>query len=112
MLARTVYCWRCRTDVAMLDEDEWERVAPGLANPIEQIKSAVRERGMTLKDATHHGWSESALDEYFRITGCREPEVNKLFHHRLSLMGPPCRNCGKHLRTPRARLCVECGASN
>ena len=24
-------------------------------------------------------------------------------------LGPPCSKCGKPLRTPRARICVECG---
>jgi hypothetical protein len=43
-------------------------------------------------------------------TGFEERNPNALWHQRLSLLGPPCERCGKPLRTPVAKHCVECGA--
>ncbi len=49
------------------------------------------------------------LAEYERITGYHATNFNAVWHHRLSLLGDPCVNCGKPLRSPRARFCAACG---
>jgi hypothetical protein len=71
----------------MLDEKEWTTLRP--ASP--QAKLAI-------------------LDRYFELTGFRETNINAVWHHRLSLYGPPCEACGKPLRTPKASFCAACGA--
>jgi len=48
------------------------------------------------------------LAEYERITGYRETNPNAIYHHRLAMYGPPCKHCGKPLRTPQAKLCGSC----
>ncbi|MGF1628515.1 MAG: hypothetical protein ACFCUT_03520 [Kiloniellaceae bacterium] len=93
----------------MLDEDEWAQVQPLLANAIEQIKRYREIHGASLSEARAKGYGREALERYFQITGFRETNADALWHHRLSDFGPPCRACGKPLRTPRAKLCAECG---
>ena len=93
----------------MLDDEEWDEVHPHLTNAIEQIKRYRAEHGVSLNEARAKGYGREALERYFQITGFRETNPNALWHHRLSDLGPPCRACGKPLRTPRAKLCAECG---
>jgi hypothetical protein len=89
---KTLWCWRCKTDVTMLDDDEFKRVF-SLFNTEGHSQDQVFGR---------------ARDEYERITGVRETNPNAIHHHRLSLYGLPCANCRKPLRTPRANLCGFC----
>jgi CheY-like chemotaxis protein len=84
---RPLWCWRCKTEMPMLDEDEFERVM-----------------SYTSADDSFSGM----LAEYEQITGYRETNPNAIYHHRLSLYGPPCHYCEKPLRTPQAKLCGAC----
>lgn len=49
------------------------------------------------------------LDEFERLTGRRDLHPKQIIQHRLADYGPPCRNCGKPLRSPKAQKCFECG---
>jgi len=51
---------------------------------------------------------EHAVEAYRQITGEGETRFASLYHHRISLYGPPCCYCHKPLRTPRANLCGFC----
>jgi hypothetical protein len=68
------------------------------------------ERGFAVSSAREK-WKQEARTRYRQITGFDEPNPVAIWHHRLSLFGPPCNVCGKPLRTPRAKLCAECGNS-
>ena len=85
----------------MLDEAEWADVYRRLKDTPSSLKPKSPERAP---------FGRAALERYFEITGFRETNVAALGHHRLSLFGPPCGVCGKPLRTPRAKMCAECGA--
>lgn len=110
-MAQTIYCWRCQMDIPMLTDEEWQLIAPLLANPMARIKQYRENHKCSLADAAEKGWGEEALALYEQMTGLHETNPNALFHHRLSDFGPPCHACGKPLRTPKARICAACGAA-
>ncbi len=109
-MAKTLYCWRCKTELPMLEEHEWKELSPLLTDAIRQIKSYREEHGASIAEAHAKDFGQSALAKYFELTGFRETNPNALWHHRASLLGAPCTTCGKPLRTSRARFCAECGA--
>jgi hypothetical protein len=109
-MPHTLYCWRCRTDIPMLTEAEWAVISPELANGIEQIKFYREANNCSLAEARTKGFGRKALELYEEVTGYRETNADALFHHRLSIYGPPCGACGKPLRTPQASFCAACGA--
>ena len=94
----------------MLEEHEWEQVAPGLRNAIQQIKDYRERHSASLAEARERGFGQEALQRYFEMTGYKEVHPDNLWHHRAALFGPPCAACGKPLRTPKAKMCAECGA--
>lgn len=108
-MAKTLYCWRCRTEVPMLEDHEWDEIEPLLRGAIRQIKRYREEHGASLAEARKFGYGKEALERYFQITGFRETNADALWHHRWSDFGPPCKACGKPLRTPKAKLCAACG---
>src|SRR5258708_36544040 len=92
---KLLLCWRCKTEIPMLEDDEYRQV--------------MRLIGTGTEGDTWERRFDPMLREYERMTGFRETNHNAVFHHQLSLYGPPCSNCGKPLRTPQARFCVGCG---
>ena len=92
----TQWCWRCQRDVPMLDEPEWEAVAPLLGS-------------MTRLRPEPNVFTYMALARYTEITGQKETDLGMLLHHRAALYGPPCENCAKPLRSPQASFCAACG---
>jgi hypothetical protein len=108
-MSKILYCWRCRADIPMLNDREWEMVLPPLRNGLDQIRQYRHALGVSLTEAKDEVYGKGALKKYFEITGYRETNINALWHHRLGLFGPPCRACGKPLRTPRANMCAACG---
>jgi hypothetical protein len=102
------YCWRCGIDVPMLDEAEWAQVHRLLTDTIQNIQQYRRATGASLLDAKSQDWGRAARDKFLELTGFVETNENAVWHHRMSLFGPPCVHCGKLLRTKSARVCAEC----
>jgi hypothetical protein len=96
---KSLWCWRCKMNVPMLEEDEYRLV-------VSKHGQKVASSGMADRIGRFHG---PVLLEYERITGFHETNPNAVYHHRVSLYGPPCPNCTKPLSTPRAKFCAACG---
>lgn len=119
---RVLWCWRCRMEIPMLDDDEWavvhqahalsrtdparadalleaERIRRGLP-PVPPLPAAADPLGRAF---------QHAVQGYALFTGHTETVPSAIWHHVASLYGPPCEHCGKPLRTPRARWCPACG---
>ena len=52
---------------------------------------------------------QALVDYYKKLTGWDTTEPNAILHHRIAQYGPPCENCGKPYRTPKASFCAACG---
>ncbi|KRD73883.1 hypothetical protein ASE43_17540 [Lysobacter sp. Root983] len=109
-MPQDLYCWRCDRVLPMLTDEEWQSMEPLLMRVIEDVQRHRVITGDGLAAAMQSVDSLRALSFYERLTGFREANPNALWHHRASLYGPPCTNCGKPLRTPQASYCPACGA--
>lgn len=115
------WCWRCREEVPMLDDEEWAVIMRAHQHWNEPERSLAvinaerANRGLTpLKPEpaelhpTRHRY-QYLLAGYQLFTGVEESNPNVVWHHVRSLYGPACDACGKPLRTPKARVCAACG---
>jgi hypothetical protein len=107
---KMLWCWRCRAEMPMLDEDEFASVDA----LYRECMFASREFRQAHKPPSESGSIgerfASVRRRYEEITGMKDCHENAILHHRLALYGPPCGACGRPLRTPRARVCGSCMA--
>lgn len=108
-MPKVLYCWRCRREVAMLDEWEWSDIHSRITSYLKRIQEHRATNGSSLSDAKRDTDGSPVLERYFELTGRRETDIDAISHHRLSLHGAPCRSCGKPLRTASAMYCAACG---
>jgi len=105
------YCWRCDMIIPMLNEQEWEFMEPALRQAIIDIQEYRAANDCSLGEAAKKAHGQAALRLYHQLTGFNETNADAIWHHRLSIYGPPCHACGKPLRTPQASYCPACGAT-
>jgi len=109
-LAFRTYAFRIGKDADLLDEEEWSQVAPFLTDRFKWIRKYMKETGCTLEDARQfEPVGQSALDTYEEITGVRLDHPEQLWGLRMKDYGSLCPKCSRPFRTPKAKLCAECG---
>ena len=91
----------------MLDDQEWDSVAPLLSSHIKEVQR-LRKEGFTADEARDRA-SKHACKRFNQITGFQETNPQAIWHHRRSLYGRDCPRCGKPFRTVQAKFCAECG---
>jgi hypothetical protein len=52
---------------------------------------------------------QRAMDLFREMAGVAPKEPFTVLHHRRSLYGAPCPQCGKPFRSPRSAFCAACG---
>jgi hypothetical protein len=92
----------------MLDEDEFEPVLRAYLNGTRGVKLGRKLTGQPLTPEDEEKVWTDVASRHREITGVSSVDPREILHHRLSLLGPPCAQCGKELRSPRARKCTEC----
>ena len=104
---RVQWCWRCKAEVPMLDENEFASVAELHREAIRGAKEFQRF-GAPLEQASFDEHFRPVRLRYEQLTGMKDCHQNAIMHHRISMYGRPCESCGKPLRTPSAKLCGAC----
>jgi hypothetical protein len=107
---KTLWCWRCRREMPMLDELEYAEVFRLYGECARDIKEFRGRWSVSLADDGAREHFHPVRAWYARLTGISACDENAILHHRLSNFGGPCCACGKPLRSPRARRCAACGA--
>lgn len=105
-----LWCWRCKSEMPMLDEEEYAQIAALHCKTLQTVKEFRRKTAAALNSSNVKARFESVCAKYEELTGFNESNVNAIMHHRIALYGPPCHICGKPLRTPTAKLCGNCMA--
>ena len=91
-----------------LDEAEWAQVAPLSVADKEAIVEYRKTHGASVKDA-RAVVRGPAVQKFEELTGYEGIHFDIIHHHRLSDWGPECPKCDHLLRTPKAKLCPNCG---
>src|SRR5687768_1812322 len=68
LMAKILYCWRCRLDVAMLDEGEWADLHPYLTKFLENVQEYRAVHGASLSEAKREIDADPVLQRYFELT--------------------------------------------
>jgi hypothetical protein len=96
---KNLWCWRCKMEVPMLDEEEYK-----VASKLYREGFETGKCSMTRKKRF-----KNLLIYYKELTGFEANNPNSIMHHRISLYGSECENCSKPYRTAKASLCAACG---
>lgn len=106
---KILWCWRCKMELPMLDEDEFAVINGLYSEAFTRTKEFREKHRLRLDECPMEELFRPVREAYQQITGVFESNHLAIMHHRISLYGEPCKNCGKPLRTPRAAFCAACG---
>src|SRR4051794_20564619 len=102
-----LWCWRCEAKVPMLDEGEFDEISKLYSECAHQAKQCRLRTNASIEEV--QVYFRPMQLELERITGVADCDPHEALHHRLSRFGPLCNRCGKPLRSPDAKRCVERG---
>lgn len=103
-----IYSYRLRRSVALLSRDEYAPIAEALRSRVQQIMAYRKEHGVGLDEA-RRCTSSNALALYESLTGIKLGHPEELYVVQQHIYGKLCPECQRPFRTPRAKMCAECG---
>ena len=106
---KMMWCWRCKMELPMLDEDEFSLIDNLYRDGFKATKEFREKYRLPLENCPIEDLFRPLREKYKKITGFDESNHLAILHHRISIYGEPCKNCGKPLRTPQANFCAACG---
>jgi len=95
----------------MLNEDEYAEASRLYSQCMTAAKALRQHSGLSMEGASIDDHFRPLREWYEVLTGYPDCHQNAIMHHRLRLLGEPCRGCGRPLRSPRAKMCAACGAT-
>lgn len=93
----------------MLDEEEYKSIQHAYRIGSLEVKRVRAIENRPLKNSDRNALYGEVAARYLEITGLNDVPYQEILRHRFSLLGPRCDKCGKELRTPLAKKCLECG---
>jgi predicted amidophosphoribosyltransferase len=106
---KVMWCWRCKAEVPMLDEEEFAEFSEVYSACIRSVKAYRQEHGTPLSETPLWDLYVPARQVYERFTGVAECHHDHIKYHRISRYDDLCPNCGKPFRTSEASFCAACG---
>ena len=94
----------------MLDEQEFAAIQDAYQASTHEVKRERAHQDRPLNEGDEQKLWSGVAARYFELTGASDIDPEEILRHRLSRVGPPCRKCGKELRSPQAKKCLECGS--
>jgi hypothetical protein len=94
----------------MLDEKEFAEISELWRESVKATQAFRLRWRKKLEETNIDEHFQPVRRRYEELTGMKDCHHDAIWHHRISLYGPPCTQCGKPLRTPQAKLCGSCMA--
>ena len=93
----------------MLDENEYKRIWDIYSSCIRNAKRSRKNNNASIDEITMDDLFRPVREEYEKITGFCDIHHYAIIHHEINAFGQECPSCGKPFRTPKAKICAECG---
>ncbi len=93
----------------MLYEEEFAIINDLYSDGMKATKEFRKKHNLPLEICSINERFRPVREKYTELTGFEETNHNAIMHHRISIYGELCKNCGKPLRTPQAAFCAACG---
>lgn len=69
---KTVWCWRCKRKVPMLDEREYEAISSGMRSGLIAVKARLRAEDRRMKKSDETDLYREVAKRYQEMTGGSE----------------------------------------